>query len=179
MPHATLFHSPRSLLQVKHKQWRWQWRWQRFTVLSLRFYSSLAAGAAAITTAATAATAATATATGATAACNKSQFKWRPSMCVAKTVLGVCCSLLAACHMPHAACHWFALALASHTLPFVFVSTCSFVADRVKFVAEPVESQPAPLQLQLRSCHIFQLGGVQQAAGSRQQARINCTLRVR
>lgn len=86
---------------------------------------------------------------------------------------GARCLLLAACHMPHAAaCHWLALALASHTLPFVFVSTCSFVADRVKFVAEPVESQPAPLQLQLRSCHIFQLGGVQ-------QARINCTLRVR
>lgn len=124
--HNTLLTARSHLLQVKEKRWRW--RWQRFTVLSLRrFYSSLAAGAtaaAAITTTAIATTTATAaTATGASAACNKSQFKWRPSM---RGQNGARCLLLAACHMPPATCR-MPLATGSpwHWLSFdavVFVS---------------------------------------------------------
>lgn len=163
--HNTLLTARSHLLQVKEKRWRW--RWQRFTVLSLRrFYSSLAAGA---TAAAAITTTATATATGASAACNKSQFKWRPSM---RGQNGARCLLLAACHMPHAACQWFALALAFFRCRRLCFQ-CSFVAARVKFVAEPVERQPHRgswccccwwCHTTPHSCHIFEM---------------NCTLRVR
>lgn len=87
------------------------------------------------------------------------QHAW-PKRC---SVFAARCLPHAACHMPHAACQWFALALAFFRLRRLCFQ-CSFVAARVKFVAEPVAAPQRQLLLLVphhtaHSCHIFELGG--------------------